>query len=141
MAPPAAPVIPNLPAGAWPLELSTRASNALLMANVYSLGDLLTRSPQELLKVRNLGLKSLHELQSALASHGLTLAPGATAPGSPQEGTRPEPGPYRRQSLPPAPGPATPGESPNLRRAGTMPAGRTAPRKKRDTPANSAKPI
>lgn len=55
------------------LGLSNRASNCLESEKVLTVGDLLDKSEQELLEVRNLGRTSLTEIQAKLASLGLSL--------------------------------------------------------------------
>ena len=53
------------------LDLSVRAFNCLKRAGVNSVGDLINKSPDEMMKVRNLGKKSLEEVVSKLRSLGL----------------------------------------------------------------------
>lgn len=55
------------------LELSVRSENCLLRAGIKTVGDLVQRTPEELLKIRNLGRKSLSEIQDKLSKLGLTL--------------------------------------------------------------------
>jgi len=55
------------------LELTVRSTNCLKAENIYFVGDLIQRSENELLKTPNLGKKSLTEIKSVLASHGLSL--------------------------------------------------------------------
>ena len=50
------------------LELSVRAYNCLKRAGVTTLGQLRTMSDEELMKVRNLGRKSMEEVKHVLAS-------------------------------------------------------------------------
>lgn len=55
------------------LELSVRSSNCLKNADILSLGDLVQKSEDEMLKTRNFGKKSLEEIREKLAEYGLTL--------------------------------------------------------------------
>ncbi len=53
------------------LELTIRARDCLMAEGVYYIGDLIQRTETELLKIPNLGRKSLNEIREALASRGL----------------------------------------------------------------------
>ena len=53
------------------LELSVRSHNCLKAANIKSIGDLVHRDEQEMLKFRNFGRKSLTELNKILEERGL----------------------------------------------------------------------
>ena len=53
------------------LDLSVRSFNCLKRAGVNSVNDLINKSPEEMMKVRNLGKKSLEEVVSKLRSLGL----------------------------------------------------------------------
>jgi len=55
------------------LELSVRATNCLESENISTVRDLVSRSEDELLEVRNFGETTLKEVRSKLAEHGLTL--------------------------------------------------------------------
>jgi DNA-directed RNA polymerase alpha subunit len=55
------------------LNLSTRASNALRVAGVVAVGDLVQQTEQELLKLPNFGRRSLGEVEAALAKLQLRL--------------------------------------------------------------------
>lgn len=55
------------------LELTVRSANCLKAENIYYIGDLVFKTESDLLKTPNLGKKSLTEIQSVLASHGLSL--------------------------------------------------------------------
>ncbi len=55
------------------LELTVRSANCLKAENIYYIGDLVLKTESDLLKTPNLGKKSLTEIQSVLASHGLSL--------------------------------------------------------------------
>ncbi len=56
------------------LDLSVRAFNCLKRAGVNTVGDLVKKSPEEMMKVRNLGKKSLEEVISKLQSLGFDLS-------------------------------------------------------------------
>jgi len=53
------------------LELSVRSHNCLMAANIKTIGDLVGRDEQEMLKFRNFGRKSLTELNKILEDKGL----------------------------------------------------------------------
>lgn len=53
------------------LELSVRSYNCLMAANIKTIGDLVRRDEQEMLKFRNFGRKSLQELTQILEEKGL----------------------------------------------------------------------
>lgn len=55
------------------LELSVRSENCLLRGNVHVVGDLIGRTREDLLKIRNLGKISLHEIEEKLKKFGLGL--------------------------------------------------------------------
>jgi DNA-directed RNA polymerase subunit alpha len=55
------------------LELSVRSSNCLKMANIQTIGDLVQRSEEDMVKTKNFGKKSLAEIQNKLKSYGLGL--------------------------------------------------------------------
>lgn len=55
------------------MELSPRSSNCLKRANINTVEDLIKKSKDDMLKVRNLGSKSLDEIIEKLASLGLAL--------------------------------------------------------------------
>ena len=55
------------------MELSPRSSNCLKRANINTIEDLIRKNRDEMLKVRNLGSKSLDEIVEKLASLGLML--------------------------------------------------------------------
>ncbi len=55
------------------LELSVRSHNCLMAANIKTIGDLVRRDEQEMLKFRNFGRKSLQELTQILEEKGLTF--------------------------------------------------------------------
>ncbi|MFQ5628279.1 MAG: DNA-directed RNA polymerase subunit alpha [bacterium] len=53
------------------LELSVRSHNCLMAANIKTIGDLVRRDEQEMLKFRNFGRKSLQELTQILEEKNL----------------------------------------------------------------------
>ncbi|OGT46731.1 MAG: DNA-directed RNA polymerase subunit alpha [Gammaproteobacteria bacterium RIFCSPHIGHO2_12_FULL_41_20] len=55
------------------LELTVRSANCLKAENIFYIGDLVQRTESDLLKTPNLGKKSLTEIKSVLAAHGLSL--------------------------------------------------------------------
>lgn len=57
------------------LELSIRSENCLLRGGIHTLGELLQRSRDDLLKIRNLGKISLTEIEKKLTSLGYALKP------------------------------------------------------------------
>jgi DNA-directed RNA polymerase subunit alpha len=57
------------------MELSPRSSNCLKRANINTIDDLVKKSKEDMLKVRNLGSKSLDEIIYKLEALGLSLKP------------------------------------------------------------------
>ena len=55
------------------LELSVRSTNCLKAAGIKTIGDLVQKTEQEMLKYRNFGRKSLAEISEALAKYNLTF--------------------------------------------------------------------
>jgi DNA-directed RNA polymerase subunit alpha len=55
------------------LELSVRSSNCLKNANIRSIGDLTSRTEEDIAKTRNFGKKSLQEIKEKLAEWNLSL--------------------------------------------------------------------
>ncbi len=55
------------------LELSIRATNCLESDGVVTVRDLVTRTEDELMDIRNFGETSLREVKAKLALHGLSL--------------------------------------------------------------------
>ena len=55
------------------LELSVRSYNCLKRAAINSVGDLIQRTEDDMIKVRNLGKKSLEEVDAKLNEMGLSL--------------------------------------------------------------------
>ena len=56
------------------LDLSVRSYNCLKRANINTVEDLISKTEDEMMKVRNLGRKSLEEVINKLAMMGLSLA-------------------------------------------------------------------
>lgn len=56
------------------LDLSVRSFNCLKRANINTVEDLTNKTEEEMIKVRNLGRKSLEEVEHKLAMMGLSLA-------------------------------------------------------------------
>ncbi len=57
------------------LDLSVRAYNCLKRAGINSVGELIERSEEDMMKVRNLGRKSLEEVVKKLGALDLSLRP------------------------------------------------------------------
>ena len=57
------------------LELSVRSFNCLKRASINTVEELTARTEEEMMKVRNLGKKSLDEVKAKLAELGLSLRP------------------------------------------------------------------
>ncbi len=55
------------------LDLSVRSFNCLKRANIHKVEDLISKSEEEMMRVRNLGRKSLDEVITKLNSLGLSL--------------------------------------------------------------------
>ena len=55
------------------MDLSVRSYNCLKRANIHTVEDLTKKTEDDMLKVRNLGRKSLDEVINKLASYGLAL--------------------------------------------------------------------
>lgn len=64
------------------LELSVRSENCLLRGGVHTIGDLVSKSRSELMKIRNLGKISLREIEEKLEKFSISL-PGEEAPEEP----------------------------------------------------------
>ena len=60
------------------LDLSVRSFNCLKRANINTVEDLINKTQDEMIKVRNLGRKSLEEVEHKLAMMGLSLATDET---------------------------------------------------------------
>lgn len=57
------------------LELSVRSYNCLKRAGINTVDELISRTPEDMMKVRNLGRKSLEEVLAKLKELGLQLSP------------------------------------------------------------------
>ncbi len=55
------------------MDLSVRAKNSLHNENINTIGDLVSRTDEDLLKFKNLGRKSLDEIKETLGTMGLSL--------------------------------------------------------------------
>ena len=55
------------------LELSVRSANCLKNARIRYIGDLVTKTEQEMLKTKNFGRKSLNEIKEIIKNMGLSL--------------------------------------------------------------------
>jgi len=64
------------------LELSVRSENCLLRGGVHTIGDLVSKSRSELMKIRNLGKISLREIEEKLEKFSISL-PGDEASDEP----------------------------------------------------------
>lgn len=73
-------VNPNLWKCVDELELSIRSYNCLKAANIRTIGKLVQKTDQEMLKFRNFGKKSLQEIKELLAKMGLSLGMTITDP-------------------------------------------------------------
>lgn len=56
------------------LDLSVRSYNCLKRANINTVADLISKTGEDMMKVRNMGKKSLDEVQKKLEMMGLSLA-------------------------------------------------------------------
>ena len=55
------------------MDLSVRSYNCLKRASIHTVEDLTNKTEDDMLKVRNLGRKSLDEVIQKLESYGLSL--------------------------------------------------------------------
>ena len=62
------------------LDLSVRSFNCLKRAGINTVRDLVAMTEEELIKVRNLGRKSLEEVKQKLSDSELSLKPGIETP-------------------------------------------------------------
>jgi DNA-directed RNA polymerase subunit alpha len=79
----------NLNRSVEELELSVRSYNCLKNANIQSIGELVQKTENEMLKTKNFGRKSLNEIKEILSTMGLSLGMkidehGNAVPGAPQ---------------------------------------------------------
>jgi DNA-directed RNA polymerase subunit alpha len=63
----------NLNRSVEELELSVRSYNCLKNANIQTIGELIQKSEQEMLRTKNFGRKPLNEIKEILNSMGLSL--------------------------------------------------------------------
>jgi DNA-directed RNA polymerase subunit alpha len=73
------------------LNLSVRSGNCLQAENIETIGDLLEKSEDELMQLRNFGRTSLNEVKEKLAEIGLTLKGGDGSPDVPGDEEDEEP--------------------------------------------------
>jgi DNA-directed RNA polymerase subunit alpha len=59
------------------LELGVRSYNCLKRVGIETIGDLVTKTENELAAIPNFGKKSIEEVKETLAQHGLTLRGGS----------------------------------------------------------------
>ena len=57
------------------LDLSVRAYNCLKRAGINTVAELVQRNQEDMMKVRNLGRKSLEEVEQKLEALNLSLRP------------------------------------------------------------------
>jgi DNA-directed RNA polymerase subunit alpha len=65
------PLSPALSADVEQLALSRRSYNCLKRSEIDTVGDLVSRTEEEILKIRNLGQKSFEEIRDKIAELGL----------------------------------------------------------------------
>ena len=58
--------------------MSVRSFNCLKRANINTVADLINKTGEDMMRVRNMGKKSLDEVQKKLEMMGLSLASGDT---------------------------------------------------------------
>ena len=58
------------------LDLSVRSYNCLKRAGINTVGELVRKTEEEMMKVRNLGKKSLEEVDQKLRELGFSLSKG-----------------------------------------------------------------
>src|SRR5712692_6392857 len=63
----------NLNRSVEELELSVRSYNCLKNANIQTIGELVQKTENEMLKTKNFGRKSLNEIKEILSNMGLSL--------------------------------------------------------------------
>ncbi|HEV2592587.1 MAG TPA: DNA-directed RNA polymerase subunit alpha C-terminal domain-containing protein, partial [Gaiellaceae bacterium] len=59
------------------LELGVRSYNCLKRVGIETIGDLVTKTENELAAIPNFGKKSIEEVKETLQQHGLTLRGGS----------------------------------------------------------------
>ena len=75
---------PVLMQGIEDLELPVRSQNCLKQSRISRIGDLVTKSERDLMKIPHLGKKSMSEIKVALAQFNLEL--DTNIPGWPPQG-------------------------------------------------------
>lgn len=73
------------------LDLSVRTMNCLRRSGISTVGELISKKPKELLKLRNFGQKSFREIEERLKEMGLSLAPQVELKKEKEEATEPTP--------------------------------------------------
>ncbi|HEY2208236.1 MAG TPA: DNA-directed RNA polymerase subunit alpha C-terminal domain-containing protein, partial [Gaiellaceae bacterium] len=66
------------------LELGVRSYNCLKRVGIETIGDLVTKSENELASIPNFGKKSIEEVKETLAQHGLRLRGDNGGPSVPE---------------------------------------------------------
>ena len=61
------------------LDLSIRASNSLEAEGIQTVGELISRTEEELVKLKNFGRTSLKEVEKKLEALGLSIVKGGAA--------------------------------------------------------------
>ena len=72
------------------LDLSVRTMNCLRRSGITTVGELVSKKPKELLKLRNFGQKSYREIEERLKELGLSLAPQVELKKEKEEGAQKE---------------------------------------------------
>jgi DNA-directed RNA polymerase subunit alpha len=67
------------------LDLSVRASNCLEAEGIQTVGDLVSRTEDEMLKLKNFGRTSLREVEKKLESMGMRFRAGAATAATPEQ--------------------------------------------------------
>jgi DNA-directed RNA polymerase subunit alpha len=80
------------------LDFSVRTSNCLRKEQIRTVGELIERSEDDLMRVRNFGRKSLDEVKEKLATLALSLAPGTGEAARIGEGAEEEEEPEEEES-------------------------------------------
>jgi len=80
----------NLNRSVEELELSVRSYNCLKNAQIQTIGELVCRTEQEMLKTKNFGRKSLNEIKAILSTMGLGLGMRINERGQAVPGPQPE---------------------------------------------------
>ena len=68
------PMSPNLALPIEDMDLSVRSYNCLKREGISTVGELVTKTEQDLLDIRNFGQKSIEEVKAKLTDMGLSLA-------------------------------------------------------------------